>query len=111
MDFLPESFFKEYIKKKEKIGISARGILPDTERDRSYNELTYKSIKPNIIPVLRYIPHEMFPFKGEITIYGENKVSIAKLGDKNLIGVIIEDEVIHGMMKMIFDLGWQSAKD
>lgn len=49
---------------------------------------------------------EKFPYEAEITIYGVNKVSITKLGTQNIIGVIIEDMVVHNMMKMIFELCW-----
>jgi hypothetical protein len=43
-------------------------------------------------------------------VYGTNKVSITKLGNQNMIGVIIEDKIIHDMMKMIFELSWNSSE-
>lgn len=109
-EFFPPEFFREYINAKLKIGITTRGILPDTERDLTFNDVMYTGVKPPLLPVLRFVPYSVFPFKGEITIYGENKVSIAKLGEKNLIGVIIEDDVIHGMMKMVFELAWKGCE-
>jgi hypothetical protein len=65
-------------------------------------------------PVIRRIPAKLFPFDGEITMYGTNRVSIFKLNkdsiDKQVIGVVIEDEMIHGMMKMIFELSWAGVE-
>ncbi|MBI2474260.1 MAG: hypothetical protein HYV68_01025 [Candidatus Taylorbacteria bacterium] len=60
------------------------------------------------MPKFKYIPANAFPFKGELTIYGENKVSVVNLNREYLTGVIIEDRTIHNMMRMIFELSWQS---
>jgi len=46
----------------------------------------------------------------EITIYGDKKVAMTKFGNENIIGVIIEDKIIHDMMKMIFELAWNSPE-
>jgi sugar-specific transcriptional regulator TrmB len=108
-DFLPRKFLKDYVAIKEKIGITTRGILPGDEAAMSYQNEVYGSVKKSIYPKPRFINPKLFPFEGEITIYGKNKISIAKVGDVNLIGVIIEDEVIHGMMKMIFELSWKGV--
>ena len=97
-------------KTKEKIGITTRGIIPDTKIDRNYNENFFKGYKKEIIPIIKYIPASEFPFKGEITVYGNNKISIINLNKEYLTGIIIEDETIHNMMKMIFELSWNSSK-
>jgi sugar-specific transcriptional regulator TrmB len=104
----PENFFEKFRKAKERIGISTRGIVPDTEADRSYNEKFFTGYKKEIVPHLRYIIAEQFPFKGEITIYGDRKVAIVNLNKEYLTGIIIEDETIHKMMRMIFELSWNS---
>ncbi len=108
-EFFPKKYIKEYIKTKEKIGITTRGILPDNSAALSYENEMYGGVKKNIYPTFKFIDSKLFPFEGEITVYSKNKVSITKVGDVNLIGVIIEDEVIHGMMKMIFELSWKGA--
>ena len=59
---------------------------------------------------MRTIPKEDFPWKGDITIYGINKVSIINFSEKQLSGIIIESETIHQMMRMIFELAWKGAK-
>ncbi len=97
---------RNFIEAKERLNISTRAIVPDTKEDRSYNEDVFKGVKKELWPKLSYIAEEKFPYEAEITIYGVNKVSITKLGTQNIIGVIIEDMVVHNMMKMIFELCW-----
>lgn len=105
------SDLRDFIKAKEKLNITLRAIVPDTEGDRNYNQDVFVGIKKNIWPRLKFIPKEVFNFDAELTIYGKNKVAITKLGNEHLIGVIIEDFTIYQMMKMIFELAWQSAKE
>lgn len=100
----------EYLKTKSRVGITTRAIVPDNEADINYNNIFYKNFPKNLQPKLKHISRDIFPFKGEITIYGENKVSIVNFNEPNLTGTIIEDQIIHDMMKMIFELSWQGIK-
>jgi sugar-specific transcriptional regulator TrmB len=109
MRFLPQKKYLEYVQKKEKIGITSRGIIPDTADDRAYEKTVYKSVKQKILPQVRFIPKEEFPWKGDITIYGTNKVSIINFSEQRVTGIIIESETIHKMMRMIFELAWKGA--
>ena len=52
----------------------------------------------------------MFPFETEITLYNNDKVAIAKFGNNHPIAVIIEDAVIYGTIKLMFELAWIGAK-
>ena len=108
--FMPAPFFKEYRRRKEKIGIVTRGILPDNKRDKDLLAAGYAGIARKYMPVVRYVPAESFPYASEITVYGENKVSIFNMKSDTLIGVIIEDDTIHHMMRMIFELSWKGAE-
>ncbi len=105
---LPADFFEKFRRSKERMGITTRGIIPDTEADLTYTERMFPGYKKEIVPRVRIVPAKDFPFKGEITVYGENKVSIVNLSKEHLTGIVIEDEAIHGMMKMIFELSWNS---
>lgn len=112
-NFLGKEKLKDFIQKRETMKISMRAILPDTELDRTYAERVYGTIKKEFYPIVRHIPSKLFPFEGDITIYGHNKIALIKL-DKSmpssqLIGVIIEDQMIHNMMKMFFELAWNGA--
>jgi len=61
------------------------------------------------LPEIRYVPAEKFPFKGEITIYGTNKITVINLNKEYLTGIILEDETIHNMMRLVFELSWSSS--
>jgi sugar-specific transcriptional regulator TrmB len=110
-NYLPESELREFVRGKERLGITTRGILPDTVEDREYANNVFSGVKRNIWPKMRFVPSEQFPFEAELTTYGENKVAITKLTETNVIGIIIEDKTIHGMIKMIFEIAWLQAKE
>ena len=110
VQFLSEDFKKEYLKIKARVGITTRVITPDDEVDIKYNEIVYKNFPKILQPKLKHISKKIFPFKGEITIYQENKVSIVNFNEPNVAGTIIEDQIIHDMMKMIFELSWKGLK-
>lgn len=109
IDFVPVKFFADFVKAKEKLGITTRGIVPDTEKDRKYNEVIFKNIYKEFWPQMKFIPKEKFPSSSEITIYGTNKISIINFAKNKLTGVIVEDQSIHDMMKTIFELAWNSV--
>jgi sugar-specific transcriptional regulator TrmB len=106
----PEKFFENYRKTKEKIGITTRGIIPNTDMDQTFTERMYAGYKKEVIPQTKQVPASEFSFKGEIVVYRENKVSIVNLNKEYLTGLIIEDITIHNMMKMIFELSWKGIK-
>ncbi len=110
-DFLPKKVFKDYIKTKEKKRITARGIIPATERTKHFLDKTHATIKTTYKPKIRYVPEQLFPFEGEIIIYQKNKVQFIKFDPTYPISVIVEDTTIHNMMKMIFELAWKSSQE
>lgn len=107
--FFPEDFFSFYKKEKERIGITTRGIVPDTLKDKKFIEAQYAHLQKKFWPLMRHIPAAQFPYKSEITVYGANKVSIINIENKTPTGVVIEDQTIHNMMRMMFELSWQGA--
>ena len=109
-NFLSKKFLRDYVTKKDKLGIVTRGILPDTPKDRTYKNNVYKTVSKKNQPKIRFIPTELFPYKGEITIYGDNRVSFINFHENRLVGVIIEDVIIHNMMRTVFELAW-NGKD
>ncbi len=109
MRFLTPEFRERYIKRKAKVGITTRAVLPDEELDINYNESIYKDFPQKIWPVLRHVSRDKFPYKSDLTIYGGNKVSIINFSEPQFAATIIEDQVIHDMMTMIFELSWQGV--
>ena len=106
----PEKFFRNYRRAKERIGITTRGIIPDGMQNVTFMDRMYAGYKKEIVPKVKFIPAAEFPFKGEIVIYSTNKVGIVNLNKEYLTGLIIEDETIHNMMKMIFEITWRGIK-
>ncbi len=106
----PKKFFDNYRRTKEKIGITTRGIITDSAENATFIDRMYEGYKKDVIPVVKLIPAAEFPFKGEVTIYRNNRVSIVNLNKEHLTGLIIEDETIYNMMKMIFELSWKGVK-
>ena len=111
MKLLPEKFVKDYVAKKERLGITTRAIFPNTEFNLSYNKEIYTEAPKSILVQSRFISPDTFPFKADVTMYGKNKVSIINFHEKILIGVIIEDPTIAGMMRMIFELAWHGVRE
>jgi len=107
----PEKFAREYIKKKEKLGVTTRAIFPDTPFGHAYNQDIYGEVSKQTLVQARFIPADQFPYEGEVTMYGKNKVSIINFQKDTLIGVIIEDQMIADMMRMVFELAWKGAKE
>jgi hypothetical protein len=109
-DYLPARSLLKFTKSKERIGITTRAIIPDTEENRMYNQDVFKGLKRAVWPDIRFVPKEVFPFEAEMTTYDNDKLAITKLTSDRLIGLVIEDKLIHDMFKMIFELVWSSDK-
>lgn len=110
MKFLPKQFVTDYIKKKERAHITTRVITPDSEFSINYNKEFYRASPKKIQVDIRTVPKDMFPYQSEITVFAGNKVSIVNFEQETMIGVIIEDTTIAGMMRMIFELAWRGVK-
>ena len=106
LKFLTADFRLKYIKRKQKNGITTRAILPGTEADIKYSETIYAGFPQKIWPKTKNVPRTMFSTQSDITIYGQNKVSIINFSGPQFTATIIEDKTIHDMMVMIFELAW-----
>jgi len=107
--FLPKDFFDSYVKRKEQKAVTTRGLVPDTQKNRDFNEIRYKDIRKKYKLNLRFMEEGIFPFVGEITVYGKDKVSLVNFERSTMIGTIIEDKATHDAMGAIFELSWNST--
>lgn len=110
LGFLGATYFSRYRKEKVRRGITTRGILPHITASTHYAQKTYGDVPAKFRPSVRYLPQEKFPFKGEVTVYGEAKVSIMNLEKERVTGIIIEDRAFHLFMRSLFDIAWESAR-
>lgn len=100
--FLPD-FNKEYVKKRDRLGIKKRMITLDSE----YIRKRAKAFDPQISQV-RLIPGQ-YPFATVMQIY-DDKVSYLTLDEKKMIGVLIQDPHITQMHRTLFEYTWTTAK-
>lgn len=107
--FLPEDKFRHYVREKERLGITVRGITSSEEYSFEFNKDMFTGIDKKIWPDLRFVDKDIFPFPGEVTMFDNKKVSIIKFTE-NPVAVVIEDKAIHDMMKAIFEIAWVGAK-
>lgn len=105
-----KKFYANYMKSKERLGIKTRTIIPDTCEDREARNIFYKDIDPKYWPTFRYLEKDKFSSASEITVYGKDKIAIVNFKKGRETGVIIEDQAIHDMMRVIFGLSWESKR-
>lgn len=95
---------RDYVRKREKLGIKKRGIVIDSPFARNYLKDYYREITDT-----RFIDHKLFPFNTVMQIY-DDKISYITLSEKNKIGILIEDKNICQMHKSLFEFAWSHAK-
>jgi sugar-specific transcriptional regulator TrmB len=102
-----EDFLKSYWKKRTALNIPTRGIVPATKNAREKftkerNELEIRS--------LRFIDPNLYSFKNEIDIYGDN-VGIMSLPKGSEHGIIIRSKSVADSLRTVFELAWKLSKD
>lgn len=109
-NFLPSNKFKEYIKQKEKLGITVQAIASESEYVGKFNRDMFAGIKKSIWPDIRTVPGQVFPFPGEVTLYDNKKISIVKFDKVHPVALVIDDQDMYNMIQSIFNLVWNRAE-
>jgi len=91
---------EEYVKKRKKLGIKKKLIVPASARDE------FKETKTEFTEI-RFLDEKYYNFNTGMQIY-DNKVSFQTLSPENMIGVLIADKNIYTMHKMLFEYIWNS---
>lgn len=105
---MPETFLRDWARKKIAKGIKTRMLSPHTPKALTYLQTYYPAgFDPHLVQILFINPRE-FLFEYEITIYG-NKVAILSLNRDELMGFIIESPVYATTQRAIFQLAWLGA--
>jgi len=93
----------EYAKKRDRLKIDKKVLLVDSDYTKEFLK-SYQ--KTNLdIRFVRNIPH----FTTIMQIY-DNKVSYTTLSKDKMIGIIIQDQNIYLMHKVLFENMWENAK-
>jgi len=106
--FVTEKFLRDYAQKKYDLKIKTRGIVPESTVSKKYLPTIYRGITQPFIPKIKTVSDRDFPYQGEITIYGKNKISFINLQEANPSATIIEDKLMHQMLRFAFNLSWQT---
>ncbi len=101
--FIPNSYEKEYIKRRLDKKIKVKIIAIDSVYTRQWLDRAPYELREIIL-----IPKQNKKITAAIEIYG-NKVAIISLKE-NFTGIIIESQQISQMQKMAFELMWQRSK-
>jgi hypothetical protein len=96
-------FLQKYWDKRVKLGIPSRGIMPKT--DKAVQFFTEDKNKKEIRQI-KFIDGNIFSFKNEIDVYGNN-ISITSLSKGNEHAVIIRSKSLAQSMRTIFETLWQ----
>jgi hypothetical protein len=95
---------KEYVKKRNKLGIKKKLIMLDSPFTREYMKTFYRDTTD-----VRLIDKDLYPFSAVTEIY-DGTTSYLSLEEKNKIGIIIKNEAIYKMQKSLFEFIWNKGK-
>lgn len=99
-DKILQEINKEYIKKREKRKLNKKIIAPKSSQN-FFSNLNINNTK------IKFLKDNSIPFKSGLQIY-DNKVSFQTINNKNKIALIIEDENIFKMHKLLFEYIWRT---
>ena len=99
-----EGFQSWYINRRAESGISMRAIIPATPEG-----LKVATRDKDELRETRLLKPGDFTEPVEVNIYG-NKVSAVSFVENELIGVIIESQVLANVHRQMFELLWRGAK-
>jgi predicted transcriptional regulator len=106
--FMPHKFFRKYIKNKELLNITGRTIAPKSQKNFDFLSKTHKGISKKYLNKIKYSNTSMLNFKGEILLFGKNKVSFLSLSEEKPTAVLIQDKGVYDMMSAIFEMTWNN---
>ena len=94
------NFFPEYYKRRAGKKIFIRGILPQTKLNIERSKHNQEEMRET-----RFLPEKEMTFSPEVNIY-HNKMLIASWKEK--MAVIIESKELADLLKLIYNLLWES---
>lgn len=97
-----EAWIKEYLVRRVAGKISCRSIAEDSPESKKHQVNDKAEHR-----ITRLVPKEKFPFKNEITIFG-NKVAIVSPRDQ--MGIVVESVDVADTQRAWFELAWEAAE-
>ncbi len=93
-----------YAKERDKRGIKKKIIVADTEFNHNFFMDYDKTITE-----IRYLKKEFYQFKTGMQIY-DGKISYQVMDGNNKLGIIIHDQHIYEMHKLLFEFIWKKLE-
>jgi len=104
--FMPKKFFREYVKRKEELNITGRGIAPESQRDFEFLAQTHFGVDKKYYPKIRYTTESVYSFEGEILLFGKNQISFLSLLEDKPTAILVQDQGTYDMLSAVFELAW-----
>lgn len=93
-----------YIRDSERLGIKKRILVEDNPENRArYEKLDILNTQ------VRYIGTDLPNFSTTMQIY-DNKITFHTLKPNNVLGIIIEDQLIYRLQRALFEFIWERAE-
>jgi sugar-specific transcriptional regulator TrmB len=93
-----------YAKKRAKAGIQAKVIIAEDENSKEYVQKNSSEKRDT-----RVVPKDKFPIGIEVDIYGAKVAFINFQNGRDLVGIIVQNELIADTMRAMFMLAWERA--
>ncbi len=93
-----------FIKKRVKLGITARVIAGSSGKTKVYKNKDKKELRET-----RVVSEDVFPIQHELDVYGNKVAFINFKKGEALIGIVINHPHIAHTMRATFDLAWNGA--
>lgn len=99
-----EEYMHEYVKRRAKKGIKARGIAENKPGIKEFTKENKSELR-----VTKLVNESKFDLENEINIYA-NKVIIITY-EPEPFGVLIESKTVANTQRAIFEMAWRGLKD
>ncbi len=100
-----EGEWRNYIKRRVEKGMKVQSIQADTEVGKKYQKRDEKELRTT-----RLVPSSNLPDEGELNIIGNHIILYTSEGEE-AIGVKITHKKIAKILKKLFKMAWERAKD
>lgn len=97
--------WKNYTKKRAKVGMSVRSIQPDIKAAKEYKNRDKDELRETLL-----IPNKKFPAACELNVIGD-MIAIFTSHGKEPTGMKLYNKDMAQVLKSLFELAWEKAKE
>ncbi len=101
--YLDREWVQSYIDRRTQIGLETNIIAVDSPEAGEWVKNAKKDLRN-----IKLIPNKSYDFSADVQIYGNKVIVCTFRQGEGLFGLLIEDENIAKMQKMVFDMMWSA---